>query len=69
MRKIGWIITTSHRRNDSASSNSNIENIHTSSTPQILDDINNTSNGRHPIPAQFSTSVKANKAEDDLADI
>ena len=62
-------IDTSCRRNDSTSSNNNIENIHTSSTPQILNDVNNASDGRHPIPAQFSTSIKANKAEDDLADI
>jgi len=62
-------INTGRCHNDSTSSNNNIENIHTSSTPQILDDINNTSNGCYSIPAQFSTSVKANKAEDDLVDI
>ena len=45
------------------------ENIHTTSTPQTLDDINNTSDCRHPIPTQFSTSVKADKAEEDLANI
>jgi len=62
-------IDTGRRRNDSTSSNNNIENIHTSGTPQILNNVNNTSDSRHPIPAQFSTSIKANKAEDDLADI
>jgi len=65
-------IDTSRRRYNSISNSNNIdskENIHTSDTPQILNDINNTSDCRHLIPAQFSTSVKANKAEEDLANI
>ena len=41
------------------------ENIHTSST----NDINNTSDCCHPIPTQFLTSIKADKAEEDLANI
>ena len=59
-------IDISHCRNSNIDIN---ENIHTSSTPQILNDINNTSDCRHPIPTQFLTSVKADKAEEDLANI
>jgi len=65
-------IDTSRRRYNSISNSNNIdskENIHTSDTPQILNDINNTSDCHHLIPAQFSTSIKADKAEEDLANI
>lgn len=56
--------------NSNSNSNINVEdNIHTSSTSQILNHINSTSDCCHTIPTQFSTSVKAAKVEEDLANI
>jgi hypothetical protein len=65
----------SDRKNDNIigdDSNINIntiipeENVHTVDALQIFDDVTNTSDCRHLIPAQFSTSEKAAKAEEDI---
>jgi hypothetical protein len=42
------------------------ENVHTVDALQIFDDVTNTSDCRHLIPAQFSTNEKAAKAEEDI---
>jgi hypothetical protein len=45
------------------------ENAHTINTPQILNNIINTTDCTHPAPAQFATCDKAKKADNDIKHI